>query len=373
MKQLKIVEIGPWPPPASGWSIRIRFLREGFQKLGQDCQILNIGDNRTVKSTEYIDVQGGGDYLKKLILLRLQGYAFHAHLNAQSVKGPILSLIAILVSLFTLRRAAITFHGGIQQLYFPRESGGRMHPVLFLNFLLAGCIICNNEAIKEEIVRYGKGINPKKIHPIPAFSVQYAQTAPVPLPQRLEHFLSAKTHIISCYLVLRNGFYIDTLLGLIARLADKGTPEATASNTNDIGFVLIGVRQVEDTEVEKAYRKLLDWQEKGVVLLVENLDHDEFLTVLGRSHLCLRTPVSDGVASSVLEALALRLPVVASENGRRPAGVITYAAEDSLDCAAKVRHTLDNLDTIRSGLTPPAIRDTVSDEIEALTAALATR
>src|SRR6266852_4303732 len=34
-------------------------------------------------------------------------------------------------------------------------------------------------------------------------------------------------------------------------------------------------------------------------------------------------PACDGVSASVLESLALGVPVVASENGRRPAGVVT--------------------------------------------------
>ena len=41
-----------------------------------------------------------------------------------------------------------------------------------------------------------------------------------------------------------------------------------------------------------------------------------------------RTPIRDGISSSVLEALALKVPVVASENHRRPESTITYNHED---------------------------------------------
>ena len=72
------------------------------------------------------------------------------------------------------------------------------------------------------------------------------------------------------------------------------------------------------------------------ICLLDDLDHDAFLTMLKRSTVYLRTPITDGVASSVLESLALGVPVVGCENGTRPPGVITYPAEDAEAMAAAV-------------------------------------
>ncbi len=170
---MKLLEIGLYPPPSSGWSVRIKYLKEAFDKGGHVCKVLNLGKYRKIKSHEYIDVQNGIDYLKKLILFRLRGYHFHVHMNAQVVKGPLLSLAALVISILTFERPAITFHGGIEQLYFPRRNAKRMFWITYLNFMLSGPIICNNNSIREEIARYGPLINRNKIHPIPAFSVQY--------------------------------------------------------------------------------------------------------------------------------------------------------------------------------------------------------
>ena len=71
-KKKKILEIGSYPPPNSGWSVRIKYLKDAFNNNGYTCQVLNLGKNRAVKSSEYIDVQGGLDYLKKLLMLRFQ-------------------------------------------------------------------------------------------------------------------------------------------------------------------------------------------------------------------------------------------------------------------------------------------------------------
>jgi glycosyltransferase involved in cell wall biosynthesis len=102
------------------------------------------------------------------------------------------------------------------------------------------------------------------------------------------------------------------------------------------------------------------------VLLAGDLPHDEFMTLMTRARLYLRTPKKDGVCSSVLEALSLNVPVVASENGTRPTGVITFKPNDGEDLAAKVSHVLEHNDAIRRTLVPPPIRDTVLDEANLL-------
>jgi glycosyltransferase involved in cell wall biosynthesis len=330
---VKFLEIGPYPPPNSGWSVRIKFLKTAFISKGHDCRVLNLGKYRKIKSSEYIDVQNGLDYLLKLILFRLKGYHFHIHMNAQAVKGPILSLAALIISLLTFERAAITLHGGVKQLYL---------------------IICNNEPIKSEIVRYGLLLNKHKIFPIQAFSVQYLDCSEAELPEKITNYLKFKKNIIFCYMVLRNGFYIETLIDFLERL------------DSDVGVILTGIREVEDDDVSEYYQKILVLKEKKIILTVGNLDHDQFMTLLGKSDIFLRTPVSDGVASSVLEALALKVPVVASENGRRPQSVITYQADNAEELGSKVKDVLINQDEFRKKIIKPDVKDTVIDEIELL-------
>jgi glycosyltransferase involved in cell wall biosynthesis len=102
------------------------------------------------------------------------------------------------------------------------------------------------------------------------------------------------------------------------------------------------------------------------VLLTGDLPHDEFMTLITRAKLYLRTPKKDGVCSSVLEALSLNVPVVASENGTRPSGVVTFRPNDAEDLAAKVGDVLEHNEAIRRALVPPPIRDTVLDEANLL-------
>jgi hypothetical protein len=45
---------------------------------------------------------------------------------------------------------------------------------------------------------------------------------------------------------------------------------------------------------------------------------------LSRSLAYIRTPVTDGICSSVLESLKLKVPVLAADNGTRPAGTALW-------------------------------------------------
>jgi len=63
----RILQIGNWPPPLCGWSMGMVGLRRELELRGWDCAVMNLNENRRVKSREYIDVQNGWDYLVKLL------------------------------------------------------------------------------------------------------------------------------------------------------------------------------------------------------------------------------------------------------------------------------------------------------------------
>ncbi len=351
---MKILEIGGYPPPNTGWSVRIKFLKQGFLETGVDCKVLHIGRNRKIKSDHYIDVQNGLDYLIKLFRYRFRGYHFHIHTNGQAVKGPFLCLIANCISILSGERAALTFHGGIEQLYFPRENAGKMFWIMYLNLLLSKLIVCNNAPVKKRIELYGPFIDGEKVKTIPAFSVQYLKYKPVELPERVEGFIKGKKHIVLCYIVMRNGFFLDTTVQFLKEWE------------GDVSFILSGIGKAEDEEVAGYVDELKNLEEKGVVLTIDDLDHDAFMTLLKKCSIYLRTPVSDGVASSVLEALTQEVPVVASENGRRPKGVITYNPEDPQDLAKKIEYVVSNREQIAGKIVKPRIEDTLKIEISTL-------
>jgi glycosyltransferase involved in cell wall biosynthesis len=142
-----------------------------------------------------------------------------------------------------------------------------------------------------------------------------------------------------------------------------------AARRRDAGLVICGVagdiNPVLWREVERliAHHKLADR-----ICIVDDLPHEQFLAALKRSSLYLRTPTSDGVASSVLEALAMGIPVVAAENGTRPNGTINYAPTDGKSMADAIDNVLSNRDEVIAAIPPIQIRDTLNEEATLLAA-----
>ncbi len=126
-------------------------------------------------------------------------------------------------------------------------------------------------------------------------------------------------------------------------------------------FGLIIMGSDRDSDDVKALVKELGIEDN--ILYAGDQDHDSFLTIMTRSKLYLRTPVKDGVCSSVLEALALKVPVVGSENGSRPSGVVNYKNRDHDDLCDKLDYVLRNRDKVVKNIVKPDIKDTIKDEI----------
>ena len=167
--------------------------------------------------------------------------------------------------------------------------------------------------------------------------------------------------VVFSYINFRPKFHPLELLEGFARVA---------VSRPDCGLVLCGVGGYAEPDLQQAIAARLAQSDlAGRVHVIEDLEHNGFLTALTRSALFLRSHVSDGVCSSVLEALSLRVPVVAAENGQRPAGVLTYDATDPADLAAVLTDALRRRHEIAKTLPVPEIPDTLSVEADVLTGA----
>jgi glycosyltransferase involved in cell wall biosynthesis len=346
-KPSKILQIGNYPPPMCGWAIQLKLVTEELRRRGHVCEVLKINEGRQIKSPEYVDVQGGVDYLKKIWKFALQGYRLNVHVNGMSKKGYALALAAALTGRLVGQPALVTFHGGLSQDFFPRHNNSPAHWAFYILFRLAGRIACDGQPIWDEIVRYG--ISPDKVQSIATFSPQYLEFTPARLPDEIESFLKSHPLVFLSYVSFRAEYRLEVLREGMKRFREKHP--AT-------GYIWLGF---PDKELPAAQEFVSHWpaDERNSLLLLGNLDHDQFLTLLSRCTLYLRTPACDGVAASVLESLALRVPVVASENGRRPQGVITYEDTDAGDMAATLVYATDHLSQVKSLLRLEAGEDNV--------------
>jgi glycosyltransferase involved in cell wall biosynthesis len=353
----RILEVTSYPPPRAGWGIRVEFLKHRLEEEGHACVVLNIGTSRRIPSTEYETVDGGVDLLRKLWRYSRQGFTVHAHANGDSTTGVLLALTAQGVNLLCGRRSYLTFHAGVIQRYFPRHRRPALAPLFWLLFLLPRRIICNSDAVKTAIAGYG--VPKSKIVPIPAFSRQYVEYVEVPLPQELITFLARYPTIVFSYVRMRPLFFPTVLV--------EGMAQVMRTRA-DVGLVVVGGKGHADPGVAPAFESAIERHAiSDRICLLDDLDHDGFLTMLKRSTLYLRTPITDGVASSVLESLALGVPVVGCENGTRPRGVVTYPAEDAAAMAAAVEYVVANRQVVVASLESFELVDTLAEEVELLT------
>lgn len=307
-KKVKILQIGPYPPPGTGWSIRIKMLKKYIERAGHTCVVMNTNKNRKAASAEFVPVLGAWDYFKKVVYYCAQGYLVHMHINGKSTKSPLLALIAEFVSLLFGRRAVLTFHAGVKQDYFPKQNKFWLDSTFRLIFLLAKKIVCNNEEVKALIAAYG--ISPKKIVPIPAFCLEYLEDK-AQLPEALAEFMRTHQPALCSYIYVRHDFNLDFVFAAMQNVLQHWP---------GLGIVWMGA----DRESQVLQRNLREHGLEHCSYIAGDLDHGDFLAVLEASAAYVRTPVVDGVSSSVLEALMLGATVVASENGSRPVGVLTY-------------------------------------------------
>jgi glycosyltransferase involved in cell wall biosynthesis len=357
MQPAKILEITSYPPPRAGWGVRVEHLKRQLEAEGHQCVVLNIGTSRRIPSTEYETVANGWDYLRKVVRFVRAGFTPHIHVNGASEKGLVLSFIAEGVGLLFGRRPVLTFHAGIEQVIFPRSKAPRWAPVFQLLFAPPSAIICNSEEVKAKIVEYG--VRPSKVVPIPAFSRQYLEDEAPTLPPPLQAFYGCFTHVIFCYIRIRPLFYPLEVVQGFAQLVGRHA---------DVGLVLCGTAGHTEGELWPATQAEIERSRIGSrVLLLEDLDHPTFLAALRRASLYLRSHVSDGVCSSVLEALSLGVPVVASENQNRPPGVRCYPAADPSALADVLAHVLEHREQIARDLESPQLSDTVRTEVNLLT------
>ena len=353
----RILEVTSYPPPRAGWGIRVQFLKKRLERDGHECVVLNTGTSRRIPSPEYETVMGGGDLVRKLWRYSRRGFLVHAHANGDAVKGMLLALAAEAINLVHGRRPVLTFHAGVIQRHFPRERGRRLVPLFWLLFALPRTIICNSLAVKERIQGYG--VAGDKIAAIPAFTREYLEFTTVALPGDLDAFMRRHPVVVFTYVRMRPLFYPLTLIDGMAEVM-KRRPEA--------GLVICGgMSHGEDALWSEVRARIETHGLAERVCLVEDLDHDAFLTALQRSTLYLRTHLADGVASSVLESLTLGIPVVACENGTRPEGVVTFPPSDADALAAAVERVIERRDEVVAAMSRSQPADTLTDEVRVLT------
>jgi glycosyltransferase involved in cell wall biosynthesis len=328
-------------------------LRKELESRGWDCQVMNLNENRRVKSPEYIDVQSGWDYLRKLLDWVRRGYAVHVRVNGDTKKGYLLALSALLLARMGKLPGLLTYCGGHQQNFFPAPRGSFRHAAFSFLFRVSSRIYCNSEAVKEVILT--TSVSADKVIPIPHFSSQYVEFDPVPLPPAVASFCDRHDAVFFAYVCYRQEYMLEFLAEVMRRFR---------SSFPNVGFLLVGTS-------EREVPLLRDFMEReqlsSAVSITGSVPHDLFLTMMKRSLAYIRLPLTDGVCSSVLEGLTMKVPVLASDNGTRPAGAELWQPGDGERLLSLLTEAGERREPMVARIPPVAVDNNaarLADDIE---------
>jgi len=325
---LKLLLVGPFPPPHGGVSVHVLTLQDLLVKSGITCQVLNLSYGAP-RSDRYVSGRGRLHFIFLLLRYSLRGWSFHVHINGHNAKSWLVALAAGLAGVIGRRdRAAmLTVHSGMSPDYL---DSGRLAAVLgWGTCVFYRRIIAVNSEIGAAL--RSLPVPENRIEILPAFLP--TSTILAPLPDGFEEWARAHEPVLSTALFFRPEYGFGLLVQALSELRKKHPR---------LGCVVMG-------DSESRPQGL-----KQYIHAIGDVTHESCLAVIARSDIFVRPTFSDGDAISVREAIALGTPVVASDVVDRPAGTLCFKTGDPNDLALKLDSLLSGPRPLRHGGSQPA-------------------
>jgi glycosyltransferase involved in cell wall biosynthesis len=304
---MKVVQLGPYPPPHGGVQTNLVAIREYLRRSGHDCAAVNLTRFRRENADGVYYPETAGELMR--LLWRMPADILHLHFGGELT--PRLLGLALFCTLIPGRRTVLSFHSG----GYPGSPAGRTAaPGTLRGFVLRRLdgVIAVNAEIAALFVRFG--VPAARIRTILPFTVPPPDRG-IPFPQPLATFLERRHPALLTVGLLEPEYdlpmQIDAMAGILERLPDAG-------------LVIVGAGSLE----ESLRRQIESKPYAGRVLLFGDMPHAVTLRAMLECDILLRTTLYDGDSVSVREALYLGTPVIATDNGMRPAGVHLIPASD---------------------------------------------
>lgn len=331
---MRVLQLGPYPPPYGGVQVNLVAIRDYLQRNGDWCGVINL--------TRHRKPEDAGVYYPKSalgalwLLFRLRFDVVHLHVGGRLTRR--LTAFGFVLSILPRTRTVLTLHSGG---YPSSEEGRAINPGTFPAFVFRRfdrVIGVNPEIV--EMFRNRFGLARERLRLIAPHSL--APAPDVEYPERLKSFSGSHHPLLTTVGGLEPEYdlplQIDVLGRILGRYPNAGL--AIAGGGSQEG-------ELRQMVASKAYA--------GSILLCGDLPHPVTLRLMSGSDIVLRTTLYDGDSIAVHEALGLGVPVIATDNGMRPPGVQLINAGDSDGLRAAIEAVLEN---------PPARKReiTASDE-----------
>ncbi len=305
---MEVLLLGPYPPPHGGVQSNLVAIRRHLLERGVPCRVVNLTRHRQPDHDGVLFPKSALEVARLLFGLKFD----IAHLH---VGGSIPVRVTLLALLCTMRRGAkavLTLHSG----GYPASAAGRRAG----NWTLRGFvfrrfdrIIAVNQALRDMFVEKF-GVPAGRVRLIRPFALP--ERAPeVKFPPQVEAFLGAHDKVLVSTGWLEPEYDFPLQIRALGAIRERH-PGA--------GLMILGDGRLK--ERLRGQIRCTGYSEH--VLLAGDVPHDVAMAVLARCDVYLRTSWYDGDSVSVREALHFGTPVVASDNGMRPADVTLVPTSD---------------------------------------------
>jgi len=326
---MRVIQLGPYPPPHGGVQTHIVAIRDYLRRHGHQCVVINLTRHRKQVAD---DVYYPRSALETTwLLVRESADILHLHIGGNLT--PRLLRLGLLCCLAPGRKAVLTFHSG----GYPSSAKGRATTAAsFRGFVIRRfhALIAVNDEIAGFYARCGA-----KRERVRVISPQGPLFADAPLPEPLESFFASHRPVLLSVGLLEPEYDLLLQIEVLGRILRR-YPEA--------GLVMLGSGSLEG-EVRRAMSRK-PWAVH--MLLPGDVAHASTLRAIRECSLLLRTTLYDGDSISVRESLALGTPVVATDNAMRPAGCRLVPPSDAAALEKAILETLSRQPSERA-LAPP--------------------
>ncbi|MCA1629072.1 MAG: glycosyltransferase family 4 protein [Acidobacteria bacterium] len=312
---MKVLQLGPYPPPWGGVQANLVSIREYLLRRGHGCAVVNVTRHRKPEADEVYYPETPAQLLRHLRRLRYD--IIHLHVGG----GLPARLLGLALACATVGRgkSVLTFHSG----GYPSSPEGRTaRPATLRGFVFRRFdrVIAVNEEIAGMFRRFG--VAPARVRLILPHALSAAPTG-VELGEPLRGFFGAHEKVLLTVGLLEPEYDLAAQIDALGAVRER-FPGA--------GLVIIGSGSLEG----ELRRLIAEKPYAGHVLLCGDVPHEATLRAVSESDLFLRTTLYDGDAISVREALHLGVPVVATDNGMRPGGVALVPVADGRALVAAI-------------------------------------
>jgi glycosyltransferase involved in cell wall biosynthesis len=316
-----VIQLGVYPPPHGGVQTNVVAIHERLQDRGVRSHVISLSRHRHAGIPNVFFPSTALEVAR--LLLTLPAKIIHFHVGGD-ITNRLVALAALINSL-PGRRSVLTLHsGGYPTSAQARDT--RRVKLIHAVFRRFDALVGVNPEVKAFLA--SSGIAPGKVHqlePFPHLTRIKPGSASDP---RLDSFCDLQKPLLATVGLLEPEYDLPLQFAILRQLRTR-YPE--------VGLVIAGSGSLHD----ELGRQIAVEPHNERILLAGDVPHPITIELIRRADVLLRTTLYDGDAISVREALQLGTPVVATDNGMRPANVFLAPIGDANAVAMQVMSVLE--------------------------------